>query len=109
MSRKWILWKKLLMRSGGALIVGITVSWTLYGIFGHRLIHSAYIGESFRIFSDVMEGRNSTPLSIYYQKADWLMLVSTIKILTLFLALVIVTIVLRYRLLPKVGLTISSP
>jgi acetyltransferase AlgX (SGNH hydrolase-like protein) len=64
---------KMLVMSVSMLILCLVISWIVYGLFGHHLIESMYRGESFAILNDLMKGRTSTPLEIYYEEASRLM------------------------------------
>ena len=62
-----------------ALLIGVTgiaVFWLGYALVGHRLVEHAYRSDS-PLVRYVMGGRSDTPLQMYVDRADTLMLVVT--------------------------------
>jgi len=103
--RNWFVDNKMLVMSTCTLLVCLALSWTLFGLFGHRLIEAMYKGESVEILNGIFQGRAIIPLENYYQEADRIMWRSTFWAVTLFL---ILAITIKTHFLGKVALTIGS-
>ena len=67
--KRWLEQNKILAIVTCTLLVGLTVTWILYGVFGHRLIEVMYKNHSMEIINRIMAGRDSTPLENYYKEA----------------------------------------
>ena len=106
--KRWIEGNKLLVKSTCALLLCLAIIWTLYGVFGHRLIEARYKSEWPGIFVKLMEERARIPLEDYYKEADRIMWVSTVRIVTLFLVFAVFTVLVKSQLLGKAATIASS-
>jgi hypothetical protein len=97
-----------LTRAACALLVCLAVGWTLYGLFGHRLIAALYRRASPGIFHGLMKERNHIPLEDYYAEADRIMWASTVRIVAAFLVVAVLTVLVRRRLAARVALAAAS-
>ena len=70
-------------------LVGISVAWIFYILFGHSLIQDMYHGRApIPFLNQIMEGRAITPIENYHQAADKLMLLGIIWVVLSYLIVV---------------------
>src|SRR6266481_2757834 len=90
---------KILAISVVILVFCLIASWTVYGLFGHRLIEAMYKGESIAILNSFMKGRTSTSLEDYYAEASRIMWIISFRIV---IAYIVVAILVYLGLFKKV-------
>jgi hypothetical protein len=70
---------KVLAITTAALLLGLLMSWLLYGLFGHQLLEILYKGEVTWLRDRIMRGRGIYPLEEYYRQVEALMLIWTLR------------------------------
>src|SRR5262245_46589345 len=96
---------RALVISSVVLLSSLAAAWLLYLLVGHRLIGAMYRNESLEILNRLIAGRDSTALAAYYEKADTMMRMTTVVVLSAF---VVVALLFRARLLAKTALLCMS-
>jgi hypothetical protein len=72
----------------GLFFLGLVAVWFLYGLLGHRIIHTMYRADSNHILGHpVMAGKSQTPLEDYLEAADIMIVVGTFRVIAAILLL----------------------
>jgi DNA integrity scanning protein DisA with diadenylate cyclase activity len=89
---------KVLAITTGVLLLGLLMSWVLFGLFGHQLVETLYSGESVWLRDRIMSGRAIHSVEDYYRIADEMMRLWTFRAVWVFAALVITLAFVQLRL-----------
>jgi len=89
---------KVLAITTGALLLGLLISWLLYGLYGSQLVETLYRGEVTWLRDRIMVGREIHPLEDYYRIADELMLIWTLRAVWVVICLLLLIAFIWLRL-----------
>ena len=95
--RAWLTINRTLVLLNSAVVITLTIGWSSYARYGHRLVGEMYKRKSIGILNSVIDGQSIHPLTHYLQAADTVMWVISLLVVTLSVILTVLLVQLHRR------------